>query len=375
MQDSNIAEVNDAPRLRPEAAQDGSVSDLEDSTDGASVAMNSLTERSGYADGYTRPSTERKSHEAPAGIHDPSYVLHLLALYLPEADPEYTRTREENKFLSRMLTGLRLRRPGKKFSKMSTWLAVQALMSATVTILNIVLLIWYAVKHQPEHLRGISTIFTGNCAQVNRTNSLVHVALNAISSLFLGAANYCMQVLAAPSRSEVNRAHAEGYGLDIGTQSLRNLWYIRRHRSVLWAALGFLSIVLHLTWNSVFFASVPFTVFPAALATSDFLVTNDTWQYAPNAIRPEHFSRKELIPGLKTRASSFTRLDKSSCLDLYVDPLKANADLIIVAANVTSSQNNGSSLIQGWVNGNFATSWDVSTAWICDVYIMTGQHG
>lgn len=120
-------------------------------------------------------------------------------------------------------------------------------MSATVTILNIVLLIWYAVKHQPEHLRGISTIFTGNCAQVNRTNSLVHVALNAISSLFLGAANYCMQVLAAPSRSEVNRAHAEGYGLDIGTQSLRNLWYIRRHRSVLWAALGFLSIVLHLT--------------------------------------------------------------------------------------------------------------------------------
>jgi hypothetical protein len=78
MQDSNIADVNDASRVRPEAAQDGSVSDLEDSIDGASVVMSSLTEQSGYADGHMRPSTERESHEAPAGIHDPSYVLHDL---------------------------------------------------------------------------------------------------------------------------------------------------------------------------------------------------------------------------------------------------------------------------------------------------------
>lgn len=105
------------------------------------------------------------------------------------------------------------------------------------------------------------------------------------------------------------------------------------------------------------------------------MFTNDTWQVAPNAIRPDHFSRKELIPGLKSGAANFTRLDKPSCLDLYVDPLKANADLIIVAANVTFAQNNGSSLIQGWVNGNAATSWDTSTAWICDVYITTGENG
>ena len=51
----------------------------------------------------------------------------------------------------------------------------------------------------------------------------VHIGINVMGTLLLGASNYTMQCLSAPTRKEVDAAHANGRYLDIGLPSLKNL--------------------------------------------------------------------------------------------------------------------------------------------------------
>lgn len=77
-------------------------------------------------------------------------------------------------------------------------------------------------------------------------NSYLHFAINLLSTILLSSSNYCMQCLSAPTRKEVNTAHAKGVWLDIGIPSMRNLRYIDRRRVILWGLLGLSSLPLHL---------------------------------------------------------------------------------------------------------------------------------
>ena len=55
-----------------------------------------------------------------------------------------------------------------------------------------------------------------------------------------------MQCLSAPTRKEVNVAHAQGKWLDIGVPSMRNLKSIAKVRLYMWLALGLSAVPLHL---------------------------------------------------------------------------------------------------------------------------------
>jgi hypothetical protein len=54
-------------------------------------------------------------------------------------------------------------------------------------------------------------------------NIYLHLLINFLGTLILGAINYAMQCLFALTRAEVNAAHAKGKWLDIGVLSARNL--------------------------------------------------------------------------------------------------------------------------------------------------------
>jgi hypothetical protein len=88
-------------------------------------------------------------------------------------------------------------------------------------------------------------LFTGDCTTASRLDSGLHVAINFLSSLLLGASNLCMQLLSAPTRSEVDRAHHRRKWLDIGIPSLRNLRYIALERKICWGILAVGSLPLH----------------------------------------------------------------------------------------------------------------------------------
>lgn len=74
----------------------------------------------------------------------------------------------------------------------------------------------------------------------------LHAGINALSTLLLGSSNYCAQLLAAPTREEVDEAHGKKEWFDIGIQSFRNLWKLRPNKRATWICLMASSGLLHL---------------------------------------------------------------------------------------------------------------------------------
>ena len=91
----------------------------------------------------------------------------------------------------------------------------------------------------------INAIYQGDCSRTEMINTGLHVVINILSTLLLGASNLCMQLLAAPTRSEIDAAHERRVWLDIGVPSIRNLKYIHKTRLAVLIVLGLSSIPLH----------------------------------------------------------------------------------------------------------------------------------
>jgi len=111
-------------------------------------------------------------------------------------------------------------------------------------ILNATVTAWAAITFGLSG--GIGTIHRGPCHAVKQTGLWLHIAINVLSTMLLGASNYCMQCLCSPTRREIDKAHARNTWLDIGIQSMRNLSKIGRMRMALWIILAASSIPLHL---------------------------------------------------------------------------------------------------------------------------------
>ncbi|KAK5991490.1 hypothetical protein PT974_09773 [Cladobotryum mycophilum] len=308
----------------------------------------------GHHDGDSSAGEEEQplmSEKQPYKL--PQYAkINVLSRYIPELEPEHARAQT-----------LRVR-----MGKRATMLMVQSIIAFAVIVANLGLCLW-AILARPPDFRGIGTVYLGDCGLVTRIDSIAHLVLNLISSLFLGAGNYCMQILVAPSREEVDRAHATGHSMDIGLHSMRNLRRIDVRRVALWAAIGFASILLHLFWNAAVFASLPFVPYPIAITTSDFLRSNDTWGYDKlYGLGDSDANNGSSVFALHHSARNYTRINVTECIDQYIDPLQATADLVVIASNLTAAQNNGSSLLNGWMNGNQPTRWDGAGKWICSVH-------
>lgn len=153
----------------------------------------------------------------------------VLGRYIPEID--------ENHALSKTRKSAA--------SKQTTMLRNQLITASIICLANVIILACVWVYFPPD-TRDIGTLRMGDCSEMMTINSLVHVVLNVLSSLFLGTGSYCMQMLVAPSRREMDAAHANGVSLDIGIQSFRNLRWIKRRRIFQWLGLGILSTCLHL---------------------------------------------------------------------------------------------------------------------------------
>jgi len=117
-----------------------------------------------------------------------------------------------------------------RFSGWRGGVAVSIAVSSFVLILNAILAIVAATRWEKSD--NIATVFTGDCTLVARRMVAVHLIINILSSLLLEASNSCMQRLVAPTRKEINKAHARKTWLDIGIPSLRNLASISRRRVV-----------------------------------------------------------------------------------------------------------------------------------------------
>jgi hypothetical protein len=144
---------------------------------------------------------------------------------------------EESRKLRFFIKRYRRRYSGWRFGVLhfATWASI-------VFTINLIITIWGSVAHGETE----GFLMEGDCTYIKRVNSGLHVLINVLSTILLAGSNYCMQCLSAPTRREIDKAHASRKWLDIGIPSVRNLRYISRWRLVLWLLLGGSSVPLHL---------------------------------------------------------------------------------------------------------------------------------
>jgi hypothetical protein len=123
---------------------------------------------------------------------------------------------------------------------------MQLVLTLTILAINIFVTIWGIRTYGTSN--GISLIMQGSCSAIQNYNSVLHLAINILSTAILGASNYCMQILVAPRRSEVDRAHLKRKWIDIGIPSVRNLAMISPLRVIVWVVLCLSSGTLHLLY-------------------------------------------------------------------------------------------------------------------------------
>ncbi|OAL05186.1 hypothetical protein IQ06DRAFT_361376 [Phaeosphaeriaceae sp. SRC1lsM3a] len=92
--------------------------------------------------------------------------------------------------------------------KWKTTLSSFVVLACTVLLINTGFIAW--AVHTKGTTDGLGVLYEGSCESTKKTNIGVHLIINILSSALLGASNYCMQCLSAPTRPEVDKAHYTG---------------------------------------------------------------------------------------------------------------------------------------------------------------------
>lgn len=124
-------------------------------------------------------------------------------------------------------------------------LAIATSVAGLVTLTNLVFLL-AALPKVDMSSNGEGYLYTGNCKTAKQFSIWIHLAINILATLLLGAGNYTQQVLTGPTRPELDRAHATQTWLDIGVSSIRNLGKISFKRVATWTILAISSLPIHL---------------------------------------------------------------------------------------------------------------------------------
>lgn len=262
----------------------------------------------------------------------------------------------------------------------------------TLLLLSALLVSLYGLPESPKSIsdqKGTSTttlIFRGNCDASTRYNFWGHLAVNLIASGVLASSNFFMQVLVAPTRSDVDRAHAKGVSLEIGVQSWRNLFYIPLRNRIFWVLLAVSTIPLHLVFNSTILESRASTDFLMLMVSEGYL------QGAPwNATGASGLQRGGRIPprindiqrSLAEDPARWEKMDMQACYSRYNDTSRAlfeRRDVVMVLELDTNDANNNNTGTFGWAFNNtsenslwYFREYSRTDLWVA--YLHSGKLG
>ncbi|KAI1740909.1 hypothetical protein F4680DRAFT_418089 [Xylaria scruposa] len=210
-------------------------------------------------------------------------------------------------------------------------------------------------------------LYSGDCDEgnVSHLNTGLHFLINVVSTLILASSNFFMQILNAPSREEVDTAHAKGSWLLIGVPSVGNVFRVSRFKSCCWLVLVLSSVPVHLLFNSA--------VFETDFRESDFHLTIATEEFAsggayfppgaglflPGIIPVDYYTEENgaypiegygfpvslsdyfshersnalrNISSIAANSGRWTKLDPFNCMEIYLDcrGLKKYRDVVLI---------------------------------------------
>ncbi|KAG0635407.1 hypothetical protein HOY80DRAFT_1093487 [Tuber brumale] len=252
-----------------------------------------------------------------------------------------------------------------------------------VLFINVGLTIYAATNPEYKMEGGVGTLYLGSCDKSRTIGMWVHLGINFLSTLLLSGSNYTQQCLAAPTRSEIDAAHARRRWMDIGVPSVRNLFRIKRERTFLWVAIGVTSIPLHLLYNSAVYN---------AIAANDFVVTTVTNDhFEPGAysnvteavfgFHREYYSNitdwmrwgsqniqllSDTLEGYNARAQDYEDLTPQDCTKLYnTDFMSNHRNLFLVTKHSSNTTHNNTI-----VNAFEVKADGISPgSWMCDYHM------
>ncbi|KAG0635398.1 hypothetical protein HOY80DRAFT_1093559, partial [Tuber brumale] len=248
-----------------------------------------------------------------------------------------------------------------------------------VLFINVSLTIYAATNSEYPIEGGFGTLYFGSCDKSRAIDMWLHLGINAVSTLLLSGSNYTQQCLAAPTRSEIDAAHERRRWMDIGVPSVRNLFRIKRERTLLWIAIGVTSIPLHLLYNSVVYHLG---------ATDEFfvaVVTNNHFEQASYSNMTEklliYYEDFKNLTGLAQHATgsevrlfglvlerydtgnqNYEDLTPSECIKHYNTDIVSNRrNLFVIAKDSPNPMHNNTFLHVTQTE----YTWSVARGWIC----------
>ncbi|KAL2824888.1 hypothetical protein BDW59DRAFT_172616 [Aspergillus cavernicola] len=219
---------------------------------------------------------------------------------------------------------------------LSGWKFTLSLASAGCIIFlsfNVGFLLWAVARDRLKKTRGI--LYEGDCDQVRHQSTGLHLLINILSTTLLGASNYSMQCLCAPTREDIDNAHLRGNWLDIGVPSLRNLFHVSRIRSLMWICLALSSLPLHLVYNSTIFSTT--AAYPYNVFAGHGSLGNETAPFLAGGVSNED---ERAFQRLYQEAGSgyLKRLDTSECINAYAITYQTKyGDLLLVTEDVNTT--------------------------------------
>ncbi|KAH7336430.1 hypothetical protein BKA65DRAFT_538551 [Rhexocercosporidium sp. MPI-PUGE-AT-0058] len=203
--------------------------------------------------------------------------------------------------------------------KASGWKAALAMgLSLAISILavNLSVTIWLTGRALSSSITDSVLVYEGSCQGSERLSFWVHLAINILSSLLLGSSNYAIQVLCAPTRAEVDRAHGKKEWLDIGLWSFRNWKTIGSGRKVICVLLLLSSVPLHLIYNSVFYSRLAVTDVMWGVVTPAYIDGNYT---TPSEIVGQRYGvgPRKFIYDKRQEILTWEKLTPEECWDAY----------------------------------------------------------
>lgn len=182
-----------------------------------------------------------------------------------------------------------------------------------------------------------------------------------------------IQVCCAPTRREVDHAHAKGCWVNVGCFGWRNLRFISRKRIILILILGISSIPLHLLYNSTIFANIAAVSYNTLKVTPDFIDGvhwNNTLPYLSSPTEYQFAwnttAVAEKIDFLQSQVHQpyfDTNMTSNKCLETFGQQYQSQYKDVLIIAHAAPRDTN-TSLLEPSVAP--AVSTLALPAWMCD---------
>ena len=257
---------------------------------------------------------------------------------------EYLRPPTPTPFMNQTATSAKNEsQTGRHFQGWRMGVTLGAITTGVVLVINLSVMIWGAAG--AGFKGGLRTLQHGTCKETKNLSLWLHLAINVLSTLLLGASSYTMQCLSSPTRDEIDGAHRNYKWLDIGIPSLRNFKHKSRGKLLLWYLMAISSVPLHLLYNSVVLSTLSaqeYYVFAACVGMENGRSLNWTLLTNQEAVEPYQYTYAGLVDTVQElkNASEWQKLENRECIKAYgQDFVSAHGDILLISPTTNATKN------------------------------------